>query len=247
MKKLIYLATMSMCFVMFANDIQSTSDGKVSIKEKLYHYNMKKYGGRLRQPNSEKGKIIVVNKQSLINQDMIDKVIQELVDKYRYTIEVSSQDVQSQKGLIVIRLEETDRRERIILAPEDLWVSLNVKSLAIDNPPNIFLKDRFDKEFKRSFAMVCCGTASDNGGSLMMPMNSLSDIDAFGAVIIPPDVNARISGNMPTVGMKPYRVCKYVEACQEGWAPAPTNEFQQAIWDKVHEIPSEPLKIKRNK
>ena len=25
----------------------------------------------------------------------------------------------------------------------------------------------------------------------------------------------------------------YRRACYEGWAPAPTNEFQKAIWEKV--------------
>ena len=26
-------------------------------------------------------------------------------------------------------------------------------------------------------------------------------------------------------------------------APAPTNEFQKAVWDKVHAIPQNPMKI----
>ena len=30
---------------------------------------------------------------------------------------------------------------------------------------------------------------------------------------------------------------------QQGWAPAPTNEVQQAIWDKVHQIPDKPITI----
>ena len=39
-------------------------------------------------------------------------------------------------------------------------------------------------------------------------------------------------------------VSTYKKACEEGWAPNPTNEFQKAIWDKVHELPTEPIKIK---
>ena len=36
----------------------------------------------------------------------------------------------------------------------------------------------------------------------------------------------------------------YRKACEEGWAPAPTNDVQKAIWDKVHAMPTEPIKIK---
>jgi len=30
---------------------------------------------------------------------------------------------------------------------------------------------------------------------------------------------------------------------EEGWAPAPTNEYQKIVWDKVHAIPQKPMKI----
>ena len=36
----------------------------------------------------------------------------------------------------------------------------------------------------------------------------------------------------------PYRV-----ACQQGWAPAPTNDYQKAVWEEVHAVPSDPMKI----
>ncbi len=39
----------------------------------------------------------------------------------------------------------------------------------------------------------------------------------------------------------------YLVACQEGWAPPPTNEYQKAIWDKVHATPSKPIKITYDK
>ena len=32
-------------------------------------------------------------------------------------------------------------------------------------------------------------------------------------------------------------------ACREGWASAPTNDVQKAIWDKVRAIPDKPLTI----
>jgi hypothetical protein len=52
-----------------------------------------------------------------------------------------------------------------------------------------------------------------------------------------------INENLQALGMASERKVPYVKACKEGWAPAPTNEFQKAIWDKVHSTPKNPMKI----
>ena len=49
--------------------------------------------------------------------------------------------------------------------------------------------------------------------------------------------------NMKARGMTPTRIASYKKACQEGWAPAPTNDVQKAIWEKVHAVPATPMKI----
>ena len=43
--------------------------------------------------------------------------------------------------------------------------------------------------------------------------------------------------------MKRSRMVSYEIACEQGWAPAPTNEIQKAIWNKVHAAPKNPMKI----
>jgi hypothetical protein len=49
---------------------------------------------------------------------------------------------------------------------------------------------------------------------------------------------------MKPLGVLPAQRATYLKACEEGWAPAPTNDVQKAIWDKVHAMPTEPIKIK---
>jgi len=44
-------------------------------------------------------------------------------------------------------------------------------------------------------------------------------------------------------GVMPARKGTYESACQEGWADEPKDKYQQAIWDKVHAIPKNPMKI----
>ena len=45
------------------------------------------------------------------------------------------------------------------------------------------------------------------------------------------------------LGILPVRTTTYLQACQEGWAPMPTNAVQKAIWEKVRAIPQSPMKI----
>ncbi len=44
-------------------------------------------------------------------------------------------------------------------------------------------------------------------------------------------------------GIEPLKVASYMRACQEGWAPAPTNDIQKAIWNEVYKIPDKPITI----
>jgi hypothetical protein len=48
---------------------------------------------------------------------------------------------------------------------------------------------------------------------------------------------------LPSYDLVAPRIVPYKLACEEGWAPAPTNEYQKAIWDETHAIPANPMKI----
>ncbi len=52
---------------------------------------------------------------------------------------------------------------------------------------------------------------------------------------------------LPEVGFEPAVVATYLTACREGWAPAPTNAFQKAIWERAlsekERGPTNPIRI----
>ncbi|MBR4617332.1 MAG: hypothetical protein IKO55_17115, partial [Kiritimatiellae bacterium] len=60
-----------------------------------------------------------------------------------------------------------------------------------------------------------------------------------------PEACSKISNFLALAGYKRCNVGTYYDACEEGWAPPPTNAVQKAIWDKVHQLPTKPLTIKR--
>ena len=45
-------------------------------------------------------------------------------------------------------------------------------------------------------------------------------------------------------GVTKSKMTTYLKACQEGWAPAPTNDYQKAIWEETRKLPEKPLQIK---
>ena len=61
---------------------------------------------------------------------------------------------------------------------------------------------------------------------------------------IPVDMVNYYQEYLKTLGVTTRAVTSYKTACKEGWAPAPTNDVQRAIWDKVHAMPTAPIKIK---
>ena len=72
---------------------------------------------------------------------------------------------------------------------------------------------------------------------------SLSDLDNIQSEAVSPEPASKIQKHLLRLGIKPFKRVTYKQACREGWAPPPANEFQKAIWDEIHKLPSNPIKI----
>lgn len=47
------------------------------------------------------------------------------------------------------------------------------------------------------------------------------------------DATTMVIRTLTNRGMTQRRKTSYKKACREGWAPAPTNDFQRAVWQAV--------------
>jgi hypothetical protein len=128
--------------------------------------------------------------------------------------------------------------------PEQNLSIVNVKELIADNPKAILLDNRLVRSAMRGFAFSLGVGYSTFEVGVMQPIFNAADLDRFPANFIPPDSANSALQNGEKIGFKPYRRTTYKRACKEGWAPAPTNDIQKAIWDKVHAMPTAPIKIK---
>lgn len=218
---------------------------------------MKKFGGFVTDPRSGKGKIGIVNAQKVVSADEIETVAANIRKNMKYAIEV--RDGRSPSGLptmdevrgagfdVAIFVIEDSFLPVLLAAPEDRWALVNVSKIQIETKDDILGKRlvalRTRGEINRAFALACGAGSSSYPGN-MFGATCARELDTTDVDATIMDIVQRCGNWLGKIGVTPERNVMYLRACQEGWAPTPTNEFQKAIWDKVHAMPTEPLKIK---
>ena len=81
-------------------------------------------------------------------------------------------------------------------------------------------------------AYACGAGVSSTPHCLMNTCYSLADLDAFDSDMISMEPFMTMSDCFPKMGISPFRRVTYKMAVKEGWAPAPTNDYQKAILEK---------------
>lgn len=203
-------------------------------------------GGMLVCPGSGAGRIAFVNCQEKFGQNAIDDIAQQLRKLSRLNIVAVRGDAKldpaearkAHGAEVTIVIADRPDGPLMLLAPEDCWGMVNVARIAAG--------ERFNagccKALLRTFGMLCGGGLSLQQGNVLSEVKLEKTYDLQN--VLPQDVTVRQLKFLAEMGVKPERRTTYRKACEEGWAPAPTNDVQKAIWDKVHEMPTEPIKIK---
>lgn len=199
-------------------------------------------GGTVTKPFS--GKVLcVVNAQERLDGAAVERATDGLVCEMRLWREIVKPGEVVAKD-IGMRIEIVDvPGERVLLvAPGEFWAKINIRPLAADNPTAAKLASRLQKSFWRAGAFALGAGYSHYEGCLMRPILTLSDLDRAPDSPCPEPFNAMID-SLKAAGLGVRKTVSYRQACREGWAPAPTNEVQKAIWEKAHAIPKNPIKI----
>ena len=216
-------------------------------KAKLEAVVNQRVGGFLEKPGTAKGSIAYVNCQKKAPKSWIDESIAYFceVTKFKVNYAEGTFDIKSPKfdGEVAIFIIEDETLPPILVAPENKWALVNITPIAKEQRP-IFFEQRTKKELSRAFAYLCGATGSKYERSLTRGITSQAELDKNYDYELPMDIVQRFWDYMKPLGVIPAQRATYLKACEEGWAPAPTNDVQKAIWDKVHAMPTEPLKIK---
>lgn len=229
---------------------EGPSAGPAGETREQRHYRLR--GGDIERPDSFKGKVVFVDTQSRIGFTNVVLAASTLRDATECNIVAAKaaagrpEDfLKSMDAAVVVVVVDDEATPAMLVAPEDHWGVVNVARLVDDLPTEKaktrFIGSRTTKEVIRAFSLLCGGGSSQFPGN-MMNATSLRKLDTT-VDTIPVDMINYYQEYLKTLGVTVRSVTTYKKACQEGWAPAPTNDVQKAIWDKVHAIPKAPMKI----
>jgi len=228
----ICVATASLCAGAASNDVV-----RAQTQEELT-------GGFIIQPIS--GKIVAFrNKQSLYAASQLEEVVGQLRETQNIPAFVLGADEKRDNVGIEVVLTDAPVIEgtTLLAAPEQSKAFLSVGWLLADKPNDKRRQRRLQIELFRAFAAACGAGTPLYPPCVMARICSASDIDRARSREYGPEALSNIGIALKKSGVQYIRHATYLQACQEGWAAAPTNDIQKAIWGKVHAIPKNPMKI----
>ena len=235
MKALIICAAAFAAFVAAGENKDTSAPKHRNIPEAM----LKKTGGIVERKGQ--GKVVIVNCQSRIAESLIKERTDRLARLLKCAFEVrkGAWEISAPNAAdanIAIYIVDDPKLPMSLVAAESGWGVVNAVGLESG--------ERFSRQLTRVFALTAGAMCSINIHSPMQPVSKVEDLDKLLSDNIMPDMIDSIRHNMKARGITQNTVSSYLRACEQGWAPAPTNEFQKAIWDKVHELPTEPIRIK---
>ena len=261
MKKLLFAIAAIICVTIQAEVKGLPAIGQISDKPKLTGPQLKtiyekiekkRTGGMLRRPETAKGWCVIINAQTCVKNEEIIAAAKSIDRQLHIQVkttkgesvspETARAELDKTGGQVGVIVVDVPSLPALLAAPEEAWALVNVSKLK-DGSDSATLATRTRREILRGFALAAGGIHAAQGDLLLQPVRKPSDIDKIKREEYGVTLRKIFPLAFPYYGLTPWYETSYQKACQEGWAPAPTNEFQKAIWDKVHSIPSKPIKI----
>lgn len=217
---------------------------------------LRETGGYIIKDDPGNGLVLIANAQKRLPEDKISKPVSYMRFHAKMSIDIKSVEeskavAPNQKSagelgatIVVFVKDDAKSESPILVSPDELWASVNVSALDADKPGDEILALRTRKAINRAICLVCGAGGSQYPNTLVGPFkNGIKDYDRFSNEGLPPDVFTRMQHYLKTLGVRPIFRTTYENAVQQGWAPAPTNDIQKAIWDRVRALPTKPMKI----
>ena len=198
-------------------------------------------GGLVLAPITGK-RICVLNEQKIVSESTVRDVCKRITEITWVPLEVSDKPIEGSP--VTITLIDSETEPRMLVAPEDGWSKLNLRKLLGDSPSESVTSTRLKKEMWRVFSYTMGAGNPIMQPALLRVVKSNAELDKHKQVEPYPDALTPIQTGANSWGLDRARIVTYRRACQEGWAHMPTNDIQRAVWEDVHALPTEPIKIK---
>ena len=203
---------------------------------------VRRQGGELVRPGTFTGLIAVVNRQGRMSAAEIEAAIAPFSVREKYNVRLATDGAGATAVLTII---DTPGQPTVLVATEEHWATVNLADIVSDlpgeNAKKKFFVSRARKLVVKALSLLCGGGSSQFEGNLMNAAK-IRDLDRVDEDV-PEDMFDRYEKYLKKLGVTKKETATYRKACKEGWAPQPTNDVQKAIWEKVHAIPKNPMKI----
>lgn len=261
MKRVLFASLLAACAALSAADAAksapATDAEKVARQEAARLRMMEKTGGLIKVDG--KGSVALIDLQTRVSAEVIGMRAALLAKMLRAEVRALSADDKSFEVKTAAKhLEKTGATAAVLvvdcpglpmslLALEQRWAAVNVAALAEDKPDAVTLTRRVNKMLTRQAAVLLGAYSSTAKATPLAAVSSLGDLDALDYDMPTMDSLMSILRFLPQMGITQTKMTTYKKACMEGWAPAPTNEFQRVIFEQVKSDkergPSKPLTI----
>ena len=256
MKKLVFAAIAAVTFgVALAEETAAPAAEKPKVprSELIRRSQMKQFGGMVVRPGSLKGKVVIANATATVDDAVLEKIATEYKKLVKITIETAKSEkpslanvsalVEKLDAEAVLFVTDDASLPPLLCAPESRWTIVNIAGLSKGGATAPVLAGRIRKEVSRGFAYLAGAANSTFSNSLMSAVTKPQTLDYLNDEMPPVEVVARFPEYLKGLGVTPILHVTYKQACQEGWAPAPTNEYQQVFWNLANGEPKNPIKI----
>ena len=173
----------------------------------------------------------------------LESVAKEIDDLMLIPVKVSTNDASREAdcGAVLHVIDDAAVADVLTVRPEKVSATVNISPLKTAD--EALFNKRIGKEVWRALGFMAGAGYSQIRPTVMVDVRSVAELDANEGYTLSPDAFSNVLATMRRCGIEQIRVATFRTACEEGWAPAPTNEVQKAIWDKVHTLPTEPIRI----
>lgn len=207
--------------------------------------NPKPMGGIIKlMPNNSKS-VIVRNRQRTFSETELSAVIGEFATSLRIPVRLVSDDAKADDvGVEVVLLDSPAYRDvTLLVAPEQGRAELAMSWLILDSPDAEKRQQRLNLELMRAVLSALGVGSSECQPDVMTHVADVKDLDKISMTEPNPPSCMALSFCAKKWGIGKIRYASYRRACIDGWAPAPTNDIQRAVWADVHQVPTKPIKI----
>lgn len=210
--------------------------------------------GFIIRPGSGAREVTIINDQVTLPQRDIEEIAQKIENLTAINFNVVQQSTGKKtmpdgESAVVLTVKDVPSEPIMLLATEDHWGSVNLANIVKDLPSQRarqkFFVPRARKLIIKALSLLCGGGSSQFPNNIMNTA-SVRKLDSV-KESIPADMIDYYKTYLQELGCTQKEFASYEEACEEGWAPQPTNDIQKAIWEKVHNPPTKPLKISYDK